>query len=77
MPLDDISPLRQLSSVEANANAFLFTPRTAYRMRRSTNTDTPLPVDEPAGENPPSGAVIDYYLPASVSGSVTLEILDA
>jgi photosystem II stability/assembly factor-like uncharacterized protein len=73
--LDDISPLRQLGSFDANA--FLFKPAIAYRMRRSTNTDTPLPVDEPTGQNPPDGAVIDYYLPESVSGPVTLEILDA
>ncbi len=29
------------------------------------------------GENPPDGAAIDYALPASVEGPVTLEILDA
>ena len=38
----------------------LFKPAAAYRVRRDTNTDTPLPPDEPAGENPPDGAVIDY-----------------
>lgn len=72
--LDDISPLRQLS--ELSAGAFLFKPGDAYRVRRSTNTDTPLPIDEPAAQNPPDGAAIDYYLPQS-SGPVTLEILDA
>ncbi len=40
------------------------------------NTDTPLPPDEPVGENPPDGAMIDYQLPANVSGPVTLEIKD-
>ena len=40
------------------------------------NTDTPLPPDEPGSANPPDGAVIDYYLGASASGAVTLEILD-
>jgi hypothetical protein len=45
-------------------------------VRRSTNTDTPLPADEPAGENPPDGAPIDYFLPQSSSGAVTLEIID-
>jgi len=75
--LDDISPLRQLAGVKANAGVFLFQPGNAYRVRRSTNTDTPLPIDEPAGENPPDGAVIDYSLPTSVAGPVTLEILDA
>jgi photosystem II stability/assembly factor-like uncharacterized protein len=75
--LDDISPLRQIDNLKADTGAFLFRPGLAYRVRRSTNTDTPLPIDEPAGENPPDGAVIDYYLPKSIAGQVTLEILDA
>ena len=74
--LDDISALRQLDGVKADGSPFLFKPGDAYRVRRSTYTDTPLPNDEPAGENPPDGAAIDYYLPNSVSGAVTLEILD-
>ena len=40
------------------------------------NTDTPLPPDEPVGENPPDGAMIDYQLPNNVSGPVTFEIKD-
>jgi photosystem II stability/assembly factor-like uncharacterized protein len=75
--LDDISPLRQLDNFKAGADAVLFKPGSAYRVKRSTGTDTPLPTDEPAGQNPPDGAVIDYYLPASLSGAVTLEIQDA
>ncbi|HUJ13798.1 MAG TPA: glycoside hydrolase [Thermoanaerobaculia bacterium] len=74
--LDDIEPLRQHGA--ASAGPFLFKPATAYRVRWNKNTDTPLPPDEPAGENPPDGAVIDYYLGAPASaGPVTLEILDA
>jgi hypothetical protein len=41
------------------------------------NTDTPLPPDEPAGENPPDGTVLTYWLKRDVSGPVVLEILDA
>jgi len=74
--LDDISPLRQLADLKPDA-PFLFKPGNAYRVRRSTNPDTPLPVDEPAGENPPDGAVIDYMLPQGASGAVILEILDS
>jgi photosystem II stability/assembly factor-like uncharacterized protein len=74
--LDDISPLRQLTGFSADA-AKLFKPGPAYRIRRSTNTDTPLPIDEPAGENPPDGAIIDYSLPPSFTGTATLEILDS
>ena len=74
--LDDITPLRQMAEA-AKDDIFLFQPAPAYRVRRDTNTDTPLPPDEPAGQNPPDGAVIDYVLPAGVAGPVTLEILDA
>jgi len=46
-------------------------------VRWDMNTDTPLPPDEPAGQNPPDGAIINYYLGAAISGPVTLEILDS
>src|SRR5437667_276844 len=54
----------------------LFKPRTALRVRANLNTDTPLPPDEPAGENPPDGAMIDYFLSKDASGPVTIEIKD-
>ena len=57
--------------------ARLFKPQVAYRVRWNLNTDTPLPPDEPAGLNPPEGAIITYALAAATSGPVTLEILDA
>jgi photosystem II stability/assembly factor-like uncharacterized protein len=75
--LDDITPLRQLDQKVTVAGAFLFRPQSAVRVRWNMNTDTPLPPDEPGGENPPDGAVIDYYLGPSTSGPVTLEIRDA
>jgi hypothetical protein len=75
--LDDIAPLREVTQSLANSEPHLFKPAPAYRVLRSTNTDTPLPPDEPAAANPPDGAIIDYYLPRSASGPVTLEILDA
>jgi photosystem II stability/assembly factor-like uncharacterized protein len=74
--LDDITPLRQISGKTSSADAFLFEPQTAYRYRRNVNTDTPLPQEEPAGENPPDGAIIDYYLRQKPAGDVTLEIFD-
>jgi hypothetical protein len=73
--LDDITPLRQMTPASAASEAFLFKPQTTYRVRRSNNPDTPLPPEEPAGQNPPDGAVIDYLL--KTDGKVTLEILDA
>jgi photosystem II stability/assembly factor-like uncharacterized protein len=75
--LDDISPLRQAEGLRAQQEPWLFKPGEAYRVRRSTYGDTPIPADEPAGENPPDGVAIDYALPASIEGTVTLEILDA
>jgi len=75
--LDDINSLRQISGAVAAADAHLFSPGPAYRVRRDTNTDTPLPPDEPAGENPPDGTVIDYFLGKPSSQAVTLEILDS
>ncbi len=74
--LDDITPLRQLAAA-SSAEVYLFKPAPAYRVRRDTNTDTPLPPDEPAGQNPPDGAIIDYILGTGAAGPVTLEILDA
>jgi hypothetical protein len=44
-------------------------------VQRDTNTDTPLPPDEPAGANPPDGAILDYYLPQAAT-TVTLEVLN-
>jgi photosystem II stability/assembly factor-like uncharacterized protein len=73
--LDDVEPLRELARGTA-AGTHLFTPETAYRVRRSTNTDTPLPPEEPRGENPPDGAIVDYLLPSSAQ-RVELSIFDA
>jgi len=75
--LDNITPLRQFDQKVTAADAFLFKPQTAIRVRWNMNTDTPLPPDFPAGENPPDGAVIDYYLQSAASGPVTLEIKDS
>jgi photosystem II stability/assembly factor-like uncharacterized protein len=74
--LDNITPLRQLQASIAKAPALLFRPQTGWRVRWNLNTDTPLPPDEPAGENPPDGAMIDYYIGAGPSGPATLEIKD-
>jgi photosystem II stability/assembly factor-like uncharacterized protein len=74
--LDDITPLRQLNEQVAKANAYLFAPQEALRVRWNKNPDTPLPPEEPAGKNPPDGAIIDYFLAKDAVGPVALEILD-
>ncbi|HSR15497.1 MAG TPA: hypothetical protein VLL51_07070, partial [Gemmatimonadales bacterium] len=75
--LDDLTPLRQLSQATAASPMTLFAPQRATRVRWNMNTDTPLPPDEPAGENPPDGAILNYWLGDGASGAVTLEILDS
>jgi len=75
--LDNITPLRQASAQVAGAAAHLFAPQMTYRVRRNNNTDTPLPPEEPAGQNPPDGAMFDYWLKSATSGPVVLEIRDA
>jgi photosystem II stability/assembly factor-like uncharacterized protein len=74
--LDDITPLRQLDAAVSTAKATLFRPQVATRVRWDMNTDTPLPPEEPGGENPPDGAIIDYVLADEATGPVTLEIMD-
>jgi photosystem II stability/assembly factor-like uncharacterized protein len=72
--LDNISPLRglvQLNTSKPN----LFPPALATRVRFNMFGDTPLPPEEPAGQNPPDGAALDYYLPAKVN-TVKIEVLD-
>jgi hypothetical protein len=61
----------------ARASTYLFAPQTATRFRWNRNTDTPLPPEVPAGQNPPDGAIIDYLLVAGSRGEVKLEIFDA
>jgi photosystem II stability/assembly factor-like uncharacterized protein len=75
--LDDITPLRQATREVASATAHLFRPQRSWRVRRDQNTDTPPPPEEPAGQNPPDGAILDYWLKATPEGPVVLEIADA
>jgi len=75
--LDDITPLRQVTAEIIAAEAHLFAPQQAWRFRWNKYTDTPPPPEEPSGENPPDGAIINYYLREDAGGPVTLEVLDA
>jgi photosystem II stability/assembly factor-like uncharacterized protein len=75
--LDDVTPLRQAAEAAAASDAYLFKPVIGVRVRFATNDPTPWPPEVPAGENPPPGAIVDYYLPAAASGDVKLEFLNA
>lgn len=60
--LDNITPLRQLTEKLSASPTILYKPQNTYRVRWDMYTDTPVPQEEPAGENPPDGAMIDYFL---------------
>jgi hypothetical protein len=71
--LDDLTPLRKIVPTDVDAAAKLFAPRPAYRVRFPDSIDR----RQPAGENPPPGAIIYYYLKSAPKDEVKLEILDA
>jgi photosystem II stability/assembly factor-like uncharacterized protein len=74
--LDDITALRQANRAMEAGGPLLFSPATAVRVDNDRFLGTPLPPEEPAAENPPNGAIIDYYL-KSGAGHLNLEIVDA
>jgi len=75
--MDDAAPLRSLDAAGLAAAPVLLPPEPAIRLGKNENRDTPLPPEVPAAPNPPTGAVIDYELPAAVAGPVTLTIREA
>jgi hypothetical protein len=75
--LDDLTPLRQFDAVAKGPEMAFLAPRVTVRLRPASFQGTPEPKDEPMAENPPSGAILDYFLKAGSSGSLTLLILDA
>jgi hypothetical protein len=68
--------LRQVNEDFAKGRVQLFRPADAFEITPGSDNGTPMPRDEPLAENPPYGAMIDYYLKANVTGPLTLEILD-
>ena len=75
--LDGVGPLRHHVRTPGDLQPQLVQPKTAVRLRFNQNKDTPLPPEEPTGENPPAGAVLDYILPEGFIGPARLEILSA
>ncbi len=77
--LDNIAALRELGlGWDSATEAHLFAPPIATRVRWNMFLDTPFPPEEPAGENPPDGAIVDYFL-SGLGGPVSevkLEILE-
>ena len=75
--LDDITALRQMTDKVAQSDAYLFQPAEAIRMHAGTDYGSPMPRDEALAENPPVGAMIDYYLKSTTRAPLVIEILDA
>ena len=74
--LDDLTPLQQLTPQVMQESAHLFPPMPAYRFRQITN-DSVIREDEvAAGNDPPYGAGINYYLKTAPADPVTITILD-
>ncbi|HVT14116.1 MAG TPA: hypothetical protein VHE55_17775 [Fimbriimonadaceae bacterium] len=73
--LDDLSPLRQISASTTETTLFRPSPAVAFIRGPGFDDGTPLPMDEPRGENPPNGAILDYFLAKPVS-LVELRITD-
>ena len=75
--LDDVSPLRAIAAGLMREPVALVAPAPAVRLRTSENRDTPPPPETPLGQNPPTGAVFDYWLATPARGPVSLTITDA
>ena len=74
--LDDITALRQMTEKVAQSDACLFRPAQAIRMHHGNDYASPMPRDEALAENPPVGAMLDYFLKSAAAGAVVIEILD-
>jgi photosystem II stability/assembly factor-like uncharacterized protein len=74
--IDNMNALRQIDEEVSRAGAFLFQPAEAIEIPPGSDNGTPMPRDEPLADNPPYGAIIDYYLKAKPNGPVVLEIRD-
>lgn len=75
--LDDITPLRQMNEKVAASDSWLFRPEMAYRVRGGSDQGTPVSADEPLFDNPPDGAVLDYYLKEKARSPIQLEVFDS
>jgi photosystem II stability/assembly factor-like uncharacterized protein len=73
--LDDITPIREFSEQVQNSDAHLFSIRQAYRFQPINGMKTEH--SYVAGQNPPEGADINYYLGEKSKDSVEVWVLDA
>ncbi|MBV8245264.1 MAG: hypothetical protein JOZ38_05055 [Candidatus Eremiobacteraeota bacterium] len=71
---DDLTPIRELPQAQS-AGAMLFKPRTAYIFTFHANDEGVY--TRYAGQNPPQGAILDFYQSAPQKTHPTIEVLDA
>jgi len=74
--LDDLTPLEQISAQTLQSSAYLFAPRDAYRFRFTAQPES-MPNDPTAGQSPPYGASLNYYLKSAPQSEVRIAIVDA
>jgi photosystem II stability/assembly factor-like uncharacterized protein len=74
--MDDITPFQQLTDEVTSSDAYLFEPRDAYRFQGVSEVFTMFD-DQSAGDNPPYGASLNYWLGEEVEGDVEIRISDA
>ena len=77
--LDDLTPIQQMTDAMRSAAApaaYLFPPRSTYRFRAGTVPVT-MSDDPTAGQNPPYGAAINYYLKTAPKDEVKIRIEDS
>ncbi len=75
--LDDITPLRTASAAIAQSQVHLYAPKPALRLRLGTYEGEARPPEVPHAANPPTGAVIDYWLAGNSNAPVTLTFYDS
>ncbi len=71
--LDDVTPLREVVAAAAASGAYLYKPAVGHRLYYPDQVDA----RPPSGQNPPSGVIVDYYLPSAPEGPLTIDIVDA
>lgn len=74
--LDDITPLRTVDAAIAQSQVHLYAPKPALRLRLGTYEGEARPPEVPHAANPPTGAIIDYWLASASSTPVTLAVYD-
>ncbi|MFC1575334.1 WD40/YVTN/BNR-like repeat-containing protein [Gemmatimonadota bacterium] len=75
--LDDYTPLRGLARAQASSNPTLFPPRTTYLYDRLGYYSAGSGAGNFTAENPPFGAILNYYLPGGMQeGDVVLVVRD-